>query len=300
MVECALPEELKLNKLAIFTFSIGTVNLDALVNQTIMSSWAAAVQRVKTIRFNCDDDEESAFVNILLKYEQPFPNLVEFITTSTRDNVLDFLLKLTTPLKKLKLCNLQCLERRGNYAKFEKLLRKHAATLESLQFMYDIDDKNVEGRTIHLPIFPQLKMLFVGWMEFSNLKIRFPSGIDNGDVLDYERHLPRLQALSLSLFPSSFPSTRDWENQRDRLDIFFPTVDRNGAPIETRCVTLRELSQNIYVSYMPGFCCVSDFPSDLPLTRMFPNVWNDWMTKRRREELASASSQLVENIDKVD
>ncbi|XP_021961811.1 uncharacterized protein LOC110857531 [Folsomia candida] len=284
-------EDLHLDKLAVFTVSIATCREGAANQAIILSSWAAAVQRVKTIQLNYDVRHQYKFVNCLLQYEQPFPQLEAFtITTWTRPSVLNLLLKLTNPLKTLKLNRLRCFERREDFINFENLLQKHAGTLEELGFIYDVpyqDEVDIEVEswtTLHLPVLPRLKTLSVGWNAFGHLKIGFPSGQDNNDVLDYERHLPRLDALSLSMFPSSHPFTDSWEGQQDKLDIFFPTRDRNGAPIETRCVTLRKLEPRIYVPCAGRPWSKIEFPSDLPLTDMFPNVWNNWMTRRRNEE----------------
>ncbi|OXA54590.1 hypothetical protein Fcan01_10270 [Folsomia candida] len=116
------------------------------------------------------------------------------------------IIQLTNPLKKLKLDRLR-FEQGEDYAKFEKLLQKHANTLEELHFTYDVW-RNDE--TLHLPILPRMLTLSVGWMQFSGMEIRFPSEQNNedDDVLDYERHLPRLDALSLIMFPSAYPSSR--------------------------------------------------------------------------------------------
>ncbi|OXA40795.1 hypothetical protein Fcan01_24616 [Folsomia candida] len=280
-------EDLHLNKLEAFTFSVRFGRTPPVITQrTIISSWAAAVQGVKTFQVNYCEQE---FLTCLLRYEQPFPKLEAFTTRSTQQIVLDLLFKLTNPLKMLILNNLGRLEPE-NFARLENLLLKHADTLEDLQFM---DDVSHHGQVLHLPVLPRLKRLSVGCVQFSDLKIRFPSAQDNKDVVDYERHLPRLDALSLYMFPCSSYALPDvWKVEGDKLENFFPTRDRNGAPIETRCVTLRKLDPRVYVpghSWQPV-----EFHPDFPLTRMFPNVWNEWMTKRRREESLSRTRNDME------
>ncbi|OXA53931.1 uncharacterized protein LOC118435845 [Folsomia candida] len=279
-----LTKDLNLNKLEVFTYSITTGHEeDVLANEAVLSYWAAAVQRVKRIQLKRDVFYEWKFFNCLLHYEQPFPQLEAFIITPlTQQIVLDLLLKLTNPLKMLKVHRL----RQGPgqyYAKFEKLLQKHADTLEELHFVYDRDE------ALHLPTLPRLRTLSVGCMQLFGLNIRFPSAHDNNDVLDYERHLPRLAALSLSMFPSGRPNY-SWEHHRDKLEVFVPTRNRNGEPIETRCVTLRKLDLRIYTGYGWISDCFFRSPSDPPLTSMFPNVWNDWMTRRRMEEAEESLS----------
>ncbi|OXA54126.1 hypothetical protein Fcan01_10255 [Folsomia candida] len=233
-------EDLHLDKLEVFTFSISTSYEGAIANQVIMSSWAAAVQGIKTMKLNCHFHDEGKFVNCLLQYEKPLPKLEAFTGKSTGPIVLDLLLKLTNPLKSLKLNRLMCLELLDNFIRLENLVQKHAGTLEEFEFIYCVHQEYLQ--VLHLPILPRLRRLSIGWWQISDLRIRFPSaGHDNNYVLDYERHLPRLDALSLSMFPCVHPITVSWADQRDKLEIFFPTRDRNGEPIETRCVTLREL-----------------------------------------------------------
>ncbi|OXA45804.1 uncharacterized protein LOC110856723 [Folsomia candida] len=284
-----LTEDLHLNKLEVFIFSIHADRVPAKVLLAIMSSWATAIQGIKTLKLNCHSNDERNLINCLLKYDKPLPKLEAFIGQSTRQIVLDLLLKLTNPLKTLKLNRLVCLERRENFASLENLIQKHARTLEEFEFIYDVDQQNLEA--LHLPIFPRLRTLSVGWWKLSDLKICFPSAHDNDDVLDYERHLPRLDALSLSMFPSIHPITASWADQRSKLEIFFPTRDRNGEPIETRCVTLRKLDSRVSLPFARRAWSQIEFPADLPISDMFPNVWNDWMTRRRTEESSPPSTK---------
>ncbi|XP_035708402.1 uncharacterized protein LOC118435953 isoform X1 [Folsomia candida] len=263
-------DALHLKNLEVFTYSVNFDRIPAKPRRTIMSSWAAAIQGVKTMQLNCNCLEDYKFFECLRKCELPFPQLEAFINSDlTGQGVLDLLLKLTNPLKKLNLNALLFCERE-DISKFETLIQKHAGTLEEFKFIYNgvnfISFGNATFHRLHLPILPRLKKFTVGWMPRTDLNIRFPSGHDNNDVVDYERHLPSLDALSLSMFPYDYEFNYTWEHQRDQLDNFFPTRDRNGEPIEIRCVTLRKLEPRMYDLCRGRDWSEIEFPSDLSLT----------------------------------
>ncbi|OXA39919.1 hypothetical protein Fcan01_25244 [Folsomia candida] len=188
---------------------------------------------------------------------------------------LDFLFGLKQPLVSLGMARLLNLE---DVRKFEKLVEKHAQTLESLEFIVSTEGDAKNGLEIQLPALPNLQDLDFsvhrGYdkvnRSYAMVILTFPG--DTG-IVNYKAHLPSIRTIRIVPY-NEVSGQKSWEKYGNFFDTFLPKKVTSSNQQEV-CTTLKRL----YIPYKIGEDPEIPYPRVAELAGMFPNVGKKFMTK---------------------
>lgn len=242
------PEDIQFPKLTVLTLSMSIIDEggnDATdcSSLTWLQPLIKAVKRVTTIRLNFSDHR--SILSILTQPEimRTYSNLSKLNLSYANVEVIQLLLKLDKPLKKLTILDFEKMSKQHFYF-LEKLLRKHCQTLESLFLIIPrpyYDEEDTPPVVLTFPRFPKLEKLNLGWspkiMGGGNplyIQLSFPS-----DVINY-KDFPCLKYLAL--WPTGFGKYKeigDYTTSSTEIGFirgncgefygaFFPPIVKNG------------------------------------------------------------------------
>lgn len=270
--------------------------------------WAPRVTNVTKLTLRMVSHYSKVFLKRMAPISHSFLNLNAIVLQEVNPGLLRVLLclNLVLPLVKLGLLRVQNMERK-DFPDFEEVLSKYSKTLTHLHFSgfkewgfsddeSEEDDDEGEDQspiTIHLPKFPKLRHLVIGWAadqieDSIQLRLAFPG--DEG--INYAKHLPAL--VSLTLWPVEVREHPDiwWGVWFDFVEVdikmeqfwrmcgrfyetFFPQIAPSYGGQGQICQSLKILN---VINKLPK-CCKDQRPvfgEDLVsrISAMFPNVCN--------------------------
>jgi hypothetical protein len=184
----------------------------------------------------------------------------------------------------------------SNIPIFQSVLFKHCKTLEVLSFQMPF--LYTEWK-LQFPIFQKLKILDINFDNYDysmhkDIHVMFDDGTGNEMELNYNRHFPNLQ--SLTLLPLYFKKktsdiiTKHWKKYYKIFKVFFSFLPSTHEELEYEHNEEKSFKNLVYLDIPFEESCPERMEM---IARNFPNVHNPWLNKIRQKMTDNDSSQTA-------